>query len=516
MYRKSKTQSCGIVRGIAIILLLIAMTLHQLPTARADSQLVIPPGGHETLSWGVWTQGRGLFGDFEVINGSDITFFICNQSAFNDWTGGHSIQAYEVMEDVTSGEYEYLGGRGTTWYLVFDNTDEVSTTQTVKVNFHIDLTAPTIECSIKNNDVVSGPCEITITATDRFKVYSIAYTIAASSYPNSFDPITRDVRDMDSDSISFNLNTTQMENGTYYISIVVKDVSYNERHMVVDFRVENEYDPTLGIVRVLTNPFVVAFIPLGVLGLIVVLRRRQRIITDSETEHLPSPDSTEEVESLPSEDTQVQERALEEEPVTEETTRPELGRVPVDLRVVAFMIGALALFAPYMLVLQLDQGTFILDAMTWRFTRSDSYWWLTFMVDYMIMGTVPFTVWRAALVYQMYRYYQGRSTRRTTFLLAVVAEMIMVTADLVIYYLIFPGYWGPLLTIPTPLMLVGASVFLWMTPYPVPKTPFDDQTEPEKWWEQDTETEGIPPKQAAVEDQSQDGTAPVVKEDGGE
>jgi hypothetical protein len=481
--------------------------------ARADSQLVIQPGSYETISWGVWARGRGLFGDFEVINGSDITFFICNQSAFNDWKDGHSIQVYEMMEDVTSGEYEYLGGPGTTWYLVFDNTDEVSTAQTVEVNFQIDLTAPTIECSIENNDVLSGTCEISITATDRFKVYSIAYTIAASSYPNSFDPISGDFRG-GNDSISFNLNTQQMENGSYYISIIAKDVSYNERRMIVDFRVENKYDPSLDIVGTLTSPLALASILLGVLGLAVILRRRQRVISDCSAEHVPVPDSTEEVESPPSEDVQVQEDTLEEEPVAEEIAKPRKGEVPVDLRVVAIIIGALALFAPYMLVLQLDPGTFILDAMTWRYTRSDSYWWFTFMVDYMIMGTFPFTVWRLALVYQMNRYYQGRSTRRTTFLLAVLAEMIMVTADLVIYYLIFPGYWGPLLTIPTPLMLVGASVFLWLTPYPVPKTPFDDQTEPEKWWEDGTESEGMAPKQAAVEELSQDGTAPAVKEDG--
>ncbi len=470
-----------------IITLGIIMVSNQVPIARANSELTIPPGGYETITWTVRTRGRGLFGHFEVTNGSDITFFICNEPAFNDWREGHAIEAHAVMKDVTVGDYEYLATPGPTWYLVFDNTDEASITQTVVVDFHIDLTAPSIECSVKNNDVLSGTCEITVTAIDRFKIYSIEYTVAASSYPTSYSPLRGYVQNMEGNSISFNLNTEQMENGNYYISILVNDVSYNEQRMLFDFQVEN--DPVLGIVRLLTSPLVGAFILLGVVGIVVVQRRRRRVIRTTDSRHAPLVEAPDTADTTSAREPADQIARLEQAPVVSERARPREIEVAVDLRVVVFIIGALALFAPYMLVLQLDQGTVVIDAMTWKFTRSDSYWWFDFMVDYLMVVTFPFTVWRLALVYQMIRYYRGRSTRRTTFLLAVVAEMVEVTVDLVYTHVLFTGYWGPLLTIPTPLMLVGASVFLWLTPYPVPKTPFDDQPEPDKWWEKNTQQE---------------------------
>jgi DNA-directed RNA polymerase subunit RPC12/RpoP len=49
------------------------------------------------------------------------------------------------------------------------------------------------------------------------------------------------------------------------------------------------------------------------------------------------------------------------------------------------------------------------------------------------------------------------------------------------------------LTIPTPLMLVGASVFMSMTPYPMPKTPFNDKPEPNVWWSREVESPVEPP-----------------------
>ncbi|MFQ5832516.1 MAG: hypothetical protein ACE5H4_07430 [Candidatus Thorarchaeota archaeon] len=498
------------MRRVAIIVLVAFVILCQVPTARANFTLVIPPGGYETITWNTEGEpGRGLYGHFEVINGSDITFFISDEAAFNDWKDGRSIQAYEVMEDVTSGDYEYLAGGGTTWYLVFDNTDEVSTTQTVEVNTQIDITAPALECSVKNNDVLSGTQEITITATDRFKVLYVEYTIAASSYPTSFNPITNSVG---GNSISIKLDTKQMENGSYFISIRAYDVSYNERRMVVNFRVENEYDPSLGTLGVLTNPLVMASVLLGVVSLGVVLRRRRRFISETDVEHVP--ESTNGLEPTPSQESRVEEDALEEAPVIEEVDKLGIGEVPVDLRVVAFIIGALALFAPYALLIETFEWSTTIVSMTWTSIQGYNMRLFYFHNPFMLIGEFPAAVWRVVFVYQMVRYYLGRSTRRMTILAGILAEMPM---------LAYMYWWtlyaasigqGPYLTIPTPLMVVAALAFLWMIPYPVPKTPFDDQAVLDKWWEQETDSEGMAPKEAVAEERSQDDTARVMEEDG--
>lgn len=494
------------MRRAVVIVLLAVVLLHLIPNVRADSTMVIPAGGYDAITWRTPRRNyMGLYGHFEVTNGTDITFFICNETAFNDWKDGQSIDAYEIMEDVISGDYEFLSSGSNSssvwWYLVFDNTDSVSTTQTVVVDFNIDTTPPLVDCSVSDGEVLSGNCTITITVNDRFGIESIEYVVAASRYPSSFDSIRQTVWDLEGNSYTFSLDTEQMENGSYYISIVATDKCDNEQLKYVDFRVENKHSPnTFDIVGFLTNPIVVGPILLSILGFAVMLRRRLNVVKAVETGQPSVSESTiEHGASIPG-DSSTQEVALEKVPVERETTGLSKAEIPVDIRVVAFIIGALALFAPIIFVIQPDRGTIVIDAMTWSYTSSDSYWWFSFMVDYLIVSSYPFTVWRIALVYQMNRYYRGRSSRRTTFLLAVVAEMVYVIFDLVYLHVIFMGYWGPLLTIPTPLMLVGVAVFLWMTPYPVPATPFDDQPEPDQWWQENTNQEDEPSKETVDEE----------------
>jgi len=95
----------------------------------------------------------------------------------------------------------------------------------------------------------------------------------------------------------------------------------------------------------------------------------------------------------------------------------------------------------------------------------------------------PFGILRVVFVYQMVRYYRGWSTRNRTILAGVLAEN-----PLVLLNSLLSLFMWPYLIISTPLMLVSALVFLWFTPYPVPQTPFDDQAEPDKWWEQDAKS----------------------------
>ncbi len=103
---------------------------------------------------------HGSVWSIRIVNGTGITFFICNETEFNHWTDGHEIEACEFQEDVTSGEHEFLsyGGRwsGIRWYLVFDNTDDACTAQTMNTELYIDLVEPTIECNVNDDDVLSG------------------------------------------------------------------------------------------------------------------------------------------------------------------------------------------------------------------------------------------------------------------------------------------------------------------------------------------------------------------------
>ncbi|MHA2384674.1 MAG: hypothetical protein ACXAEE_00535 [Candidatus Thorarchaeota archaeon] len=418
----------------------------------------------------------GLFGHFDVVNGTDISFFICNETAFNDWKDGHDIAMYELQEDVTSGDYEFLshgaGGSAIRWYLVFDNTDSTSTTQTVNVDFHIDLTPPTIECNVEDNDVVSGTVEFVIIARDRFGVGSFDYSVYAASYPNSFDPIRQSVYYFENDSFSFRLNTETMENGSYYISITARDLSRNERQRIIHFRVENAASGKVGLPTV---PLFVAGSLLGIVGLVIVLRRRKP--TWNLTNRLRIRGT-----SLVAE---LRRRSPHQASKGEEKTISI--KAPADIRVVCGIVGALAVLAPIYLIIQPHEFgiDMTLEAMLWSFWPN---WGFAF--EFVIfIGSWPFTGWRLAFVYQMYRYYEGRSSRRMTVGLAIFAEFLYDVVNYLMFGVFMVGYWGPLFFIPTPFMLFSAMVFMWFAPYPVPKSAFDDHAEPDKWWKEDIAVE---------------------------
>jgi hypothetical protein len=126
-----------------------------------------------------------------------------------------------------------------------------------------------------------------------------------------------------------------------------------------------------------------------------------------------------------------------------------------------------------------------LEAMLWSFWPN---WGFAF--EFVIfIGSWPFTGWRLAFVYQMYRYYEGRSSRRMTVGLAIFAEFLYDVVNYLMFGVFMVGYWGPLFFIPTPFMLFSAMVFMWFAPYPVPKSAFDDHAEPDKWWKEDIAVE---------------------------
>jgi hypothetical protein len=461
------------MRRVAIIVLLAIIILPQVPTTNALQSLYIQPGEYETWSWDV-SGAEGFFGHFEVVNGTDITFFICNETVFTAWIDGQSVEVFHLLEDVTSGDYEFLardtgGGPERTdlrWYLVFDNTDETSTAQTINADIHLDLQGPNIECNVEENDVLSGTWEFNVTGVDRFGIDSIECTIYASSYPSSFNPARFNFYHIEGKSSTFSLDTTQMENGSYYITIKMTDVCDNERQRTIHFSVENAASDTLGPPVI---PLIVIGSVLGIAGLVVVYRKRKSTIGLVNRLRVRGASLVAELKRR----NPLQASAKEEGEISE--------KEPANIKVVVGFVGTLALFSPIVLIFQ-EVG---LD--TWVLIRSATYHYgyqfgYEFMNPYILTAEFPLVVWRYVFVWQMMRYYEGRSSRRTTIILGFVAENIYVIVEFLMSYVILPGYWGPILLIPTPLMLFSALVFIWFAPYPVPKT-YDDEPEPDKWWE---------------------------------
>jgi hypothetical protein len=170
-------------------------------------------------------------------------------------------------------------------------------------------------------------------------------------------------------------------------------------------------------------------------------------------------------------------------------TRGSSDASPVDLRAVYLIIGALALLAPSSVWVNPNYDMVTVMAMTWSFSRVGGMMFWMFMDPLMIFATIPFTVWRLVFVYQMVNYYQGRRTQIGTILLGVFAELPFLLLDF--FFRVFSPptmhLWDSGITFPTPFMLLAGLLFMWVKPYPFPKTPFDDNAEPDKWWPEESE-----------------------------
>jgi len=125
--------------------------------------------------------------------------------------------------------------------------------------------------------------------------------------------------------------------------------------------------------------------------------------------------------------------------VTEESAQPDSVESPLDLRVVCVMVGALALFAPFLVQIETSRGQATFVAMIWAYiSPGPGGGFIVFgLMDWIFL--FPFAVWRVVFVYQMVRYYRGRSTRNRTILAGILAEIPMLALYYFMAYIMLLG-----------------------------------------------------------------------------
>lgn len=141
---------------------------------------------------------------------------------------------------------------------------------------------------------------------------------------------------------------------------------------------------------------------------------------------------------------------------------------PFDARIVSIIAVAIALLAPIIVTRWLSSSSLSIRAMSW---------WIEFesnrvVIDYspaLWGSTFLLTAPRLIFVYQIFRYYEHRSTRGLTVLVSLVTELPMWIAASMLTAI---GSWSPSITVPTPFMVIFAIVMLWKWPYFEPQTPW--------------------------------------------
>ncbi len=162
--------------------------------------------------------------------------------------------------------------------------------------------------------------------------------------------------------------------------------------------------------------------------------------------------------------------------VNQDTSRP---------RDIMFIMTFVALFGPARLTVYLDREfNWQLIAMTWEASYLDHNIQIVVVQPYMLMTGLLLLSLRPVFVYQMVRYYNGRTTKMNTLLVGVASELqvLVVMIFVTIVQSVFSPYPGEIWTLlplfgPTPFLFLTGLVIMKLRPPPEIPPPWQQMDE---------------------------------------
>jgi hypothetical protein len=172
--------------------------------------------------------------------------------------------------------------------------------------------------------------------------------------------------------------------------------------------------------------------------------------------------------------------------VTYESFTPGEKRKSKLIAAIMLLIG---LFAPVMItVFNYGWTTPQISMMSMFWTYySESYYMsglygFSFIDPYAMFSMFPFLLLRMVPVSQIYRYYNGKTTRKRAIIASFVGDALFLISGIPYLLLSFMG----MLMLALPFQLIFGLIVLWRSPLPEPTTPWEiasDDSEPKSWWE---------------------------------
>ncbi len=166
-------------------------------------------------------------------------------------------------------------------------------------------------------------------------------------------------------------------------------------------------------------------------------------------------------------------------------------------KLIAVITLLLGLFAPFLLTVS-DYGfdsQIMLMTLQWSlfyspsvFPNSPPSYRFELLPPEVIIQLFPFVLLRLVPVSQIYRYYQGKTTRGRALIASIFGDGIYIFYFL--FVLINPfrfGLFTLIYPIPLSFQFLFCVVVLWRYPIPKPTTPWDGMKESEAWLEEDLE-----------------------------
>ncbi|MHA1137130.1 MAG: hypothetical protein ACTSSE_11655 [Candidatus Thorarchaeota archaeon] len=184
-----------------------------------------------------------------------------------------------------------------------------------------------------------------------------------------------------------------------------------------------------------------------------------------------------------------------------ESEIPENSRKPVPIAVVMLLLG---LFAPFLVTGYSYEwmSQITIQSYLWTFSTYGGFSIIPLIV---LPVMFPLLLMRLVPVLQIYRYYNGKTTRKRTYIVCLFGDGFFLFYGL-LFVIIAIGFGG--LLFPLPFQLLFGWIILWRFPVLEPTTPWESESKPKSWWEKDSD----PPPDTSKETQEK----PTKKDDDNE
>lgn len=156
----------------------------------------------------------------------------------------------------------------------------------------------------------------------------------------------------------------------------------------------------------------------------------------------------------------------------------------IRIAVVVLLLGVLAPFM--MMAFFFGRGTeFAIMSTFWMYNQSTAMvepFGFSLIPPYALFSMLPFLFLRIVPVSMIYRYYNGKTTRKRAFIASFAGDGIFLYTGLLpsILSILFSNSF---FIFPLPFQSIVAVLILWIFPLPVPTTPWKTDEKPKSWYE---------------------------------
>jgi len=106
---------------------------------------------------------------------------------------------------------------------------------------------------------------------------------------------------------------------------------------------------------------------------------------------------------------------------------------------------------------------------------------------YYIFSTFPMLILRLVPASVIFRYYQGKTTRRRALIGIIVGDILFLAEGLLFLIISFSMFMSPFFLIPFPLQMLVGLFLLWRYPIREPTKPWESSKVTKLWWEKESD-----------------------------